>query len=354
VVLTSRWTWRTAARFYVRGEAFCPYRLAGSALSGPLRGDNEDERRAISQPNPLPPLLMSSTTTLGHFHFAFVNAEATGLIYAHGEVLPRLCIELKLRTPRERVKAEIHFLRLQVQYAGEVLAEGTSSGDFVDFYDRRVIVESPIGRRALEFVNERLVADRVDLTLLLSGWMRIHYDPEDGESLPVDLPADGWTFTTFGMNSTASIMLQVPRGEWFKQVIEPVGTIEYVLTEIPLLKGGVGVALEKSYKQLQEAERHWATGNDPSVFFHCKGAIEALPGWPQRIFDPLVDQTKAKYLDRLVHSAKNYFDHGRHIAQSGLQEGEFPVDHQEAQFALALTKVLLAEVGGALGARSWG
>jgi hypothetical protein len=265
---------------------------------------------------------MSAQTTLGHLHYAFVTVEPTGLIYTRGEVLPRLSIELKLRTPREKVQAEIHFLRMQVQYANEVLAEGTSAGEFVDFHDRRLIVEAPITRAALQFVNDRLVGDRVDLTLQLSGWMRI-----------------------------SALVLQVPRGEWFKRVIEPIGTMEYLLTEIPLLKGGVGAALEKSYKQLQEAERHWVTGNDPSVFFHCKGAIEALPGWPQQIFDALVDRTKAECLDKLVHSAKNYFDHGRHIAQSGSQEGEFPVDHREAEFALSLTKVLLAETGSVLGAR---
>ena len=294
---------------------------------------------------------MSAQTTLGHLHYAFVTVEPTGLIYARGEILPRLAIELKLRTPREKVQAEIHFLRMQVQYANEVLAEGTAAGEFVDFHDRRLIVEAPITRTALQFVNDRLVGDRVDLTLQLSGWMRIRYQPEEGEALPPGSPAtDDWIFTTFGVMSISALVLQVPRGEWFRRVIEPVGTHEYLLTEIPLLKGGVGASLEKSYKQLQEAERHWVTGNDPSVFFHCKGAIEALPGWPQQIFDSLVDRTKAEYLDKLVHSAKNYFDHGRHIAQSGIQEGEFPVDHREAEFALALTKVLLAEAAAVLGA----
>jgi hypothetical protein len=139
---------------------------------------------------------------------------------------------------------------------------------------------------------------------------RVRYEFEEGEAVsaevvPADLPAvNEWMFTTFGVMSMAALVLQVPRGEWFERVIEPIGSHEYLLTEIPLLKGGVGVQLAKSYRQLQEAERHWVTGNDPSVFFHCKGAIEALPGWPKQIFDSLVDRTKAEYLDKLVHSAK--------------------------------------------------
>lgn len=149
----------------------------------------------------------------------------------------------------------------------------------------------------------------------------------------------------------AEVSLQVPRSEWFKRILEPIGSHEYLLTEIPLLKGGVGALLQASYRQLTEAERHFADGNDASVFFHCKGAIEALPGWPKGIFESVVDQAKARRLDELVKSAKSYYDHGRHIAQEGGQQGDFPVNHREAQFALNMAKVLLAEAAAVLGAR---
>lgn len=295
---------------------------------------------------------MSSQTTFGHHHQAFINVEPAGRIYGSGHTMPRLAIELKLRAPNERVQAEIHFLKLQVRFQNEVLAEGTAAGEFVDFHDRRLIVEAPITRAALQFINERLVGERVELELHLSGWMRIRYELADGESPYLGQPGPGdWMFTTFGVMSISALALAVPRSDWFKNVLEPIGTHHYVLTEIPLLKGGLGAQFEKSVQQLQQAERQYALGNDPSVFLHCKGAIEALPGWPKNIFDPLADKTKAEYLDDLVLKAKNYLDHGRHVAQSGEQEGEFPVDHREAAFALSLTKILLSETAAVVGAR---
>lgn len=91
--------------------------------------------------------------------------------------------------------------------------------------------------------------------------------------------------------------------------------------------------------------RHWA----PAVFQYCKGMIEALPGWPKEIFSGMLDRSKAEHLDRLVLAAKHYLDHGRHVAQGGAQEGDFPVNHREALFALNMAKVLLAEISATMG-----
>jgi hypothetical protein len=292
--------------------------------------------------------MTSSQTTLGHNRSAFVVAEATDQIQAIGTVHPRILFELRLRTPNERVKAEIHHLRLQVKFAGEVLGEGTSAGDFVDSHDRRIRIEVPISRTALGFVGERLTSDRLDLTLSLQGWMRIRYEAVEGEPTYNEPPGEWW-FTTFGVMGMAEILLQIARGDWFKRVLEPLGSYEYLLTELPILKASPTTALLASRRQLQEAERHFAEGNDPAVFQHCKGMIEALPGWPKDIFSGMTDASKAKRLDAMVHAAKQYFDHGRHIAQDGAQEGDFPVNHREALFALNMAKVLLAEVAAVVG-----
>jgi len=143
----------------------------------------------------------SSTTTLGHDRSAFVIAEATEQIQAIGKVFPRVQFELRLRTPNERVQAEIHELRLRVKFANEVLGEGTSGGEYVDTNDRRMRIEVPIGRSALAFVNENMQADRLDLTLSLQGWMRIRREPWGDAGEP---PAE-WTFTSFGVMGMADI-----------------------------------------------------------------------------------------------------------------------------------------------------
>jgi len=310
----------------------------------------EDRARSSSfRPSSLSADMPSSSTTLGHHHNAFVMAEASDQVSATGAVTPRLLIELRLRTPRERVQAEIHYLRMQVKFNGELLGEGTGVGDYVDYQDRRMRIEVPVTRVALAFVNDRLVGDRLDLTLALQGWMKIRYETAPNEPA-YDPPPGEWFFTTFGVIGMAEISLQLPRSEWFKRILEPIGSHEYLLTEIPLLKGGADSSLRASCRQLAEAERHFAEGNDASVFFHCKGAIEALPGWPKEIFADIVDQSKATRLDDLVKSAKDYYDRGRHIAQVGSQQGDFPVNHREAGFALNMAKVLLAETAAVVGA----
>ncbi len=292
--------------------------------------------------------MTSSTTTLGHNRSAFVIVEATEQIQAIGQVFPRVQFELRLHTPNERVDAEIHHLRLQVKFANEVLGEGVCAGDYVDSNDRRIRIDVPVSRRALAFVNENLQADRLDLTLSLQGWMRIRYEEtkrDPGSSQP---PGE-WSFTTFGVMGMADIQLQIARGEWFKRVLEPLGSYEYVLTEVPVLKGHAGAALQRSLAHIREAERHFAEGHDPAVFQYCRATIEALPGWPKEIFAGMADTSKAGYLDELTLAAKRYYDHGRHLAKDGAQEGAFPVNHREALFAINTAKVLLAEIAAVLG-----
>ncbi len=286
----------------------------------------------------------SSTTTLGHDRSAFVIVEATEQIQAIGQVFPRVQFELRLRTPNERVQAEIHHLRLRIKFANEVLGDGTSGGEYVDTNDRRMHIEVPISRSALAFVNENLQADRLDLTLSLQGWMRIRHEPQGDTG---ERPAD-WTFTSFGVMGMADINLQLARGEWFKRVLEPLGSYEYVLTEVPILKGTASAGLQRSLAHIREAERHFAEGNDPAVFQYCRAMIEALPGWPKEIFAGIAEANKRERLNELTLSAKRYYDHGRHLAKEGAQEGDFPVNHREALFAISMAKVLLAEIAAVI------
>ena len=293
--------------------------------------------------------MSSSQTTLGD-NRTFVLVEATDSVQGLGSVLPRVQFELRLRACSEKVQAEIHYLRLRVTFGNEMLGEGTSSGDYIGAYDNRLRIEVPMTRTALWHLTEHLQADRLDLTLSLQGWMRLKYEVEEGQP-GYNQPPGKWWFHAFGGNGRgmAEIRLQIARSDWFKRVLEPLGSHEYLLSEVPLLKGGAGVFLQKSLGHIKEAERHFAEGNDPAVFQYCKGVIEALPGWPKEIFSALVDQNKAKRLDDMVLAAKQYYDHGRHIAQNGAQEGDFPVNHREALFALNMAKVLLAETAAALG-----
>jgi len=77
--------------------------------------------------------------------------------------------------------------------------------------------------------------------------------------------------------------------------------------------------------------------------------IEALPGWPTEIFAGVPDANKGVRLNDQTLAAKRYYDHGRHLATEGAQEGDFPVNHREALFAINMAKVLLAEIAAVIG-----
>jgi len=292
---------------------------------------------------------MSAKINLGHGRFAFVLVEATENVQGLGVVYPRVRFELRLHTNRDyETNAEIHYLRLRVKFQGEVLGEGIAHGNFFDVHDRTLHVEVPMGRAALEFVNENLQGDRVDLTLSLEGWMRTKYEVDD-DNAAYDPPPGEWSFGTFGENETANINFQIARSEWFKRVLEPLGSYEYLLTEVPLLKAQLVGSLQPALRQLKEAERYFAQGDDAAVFFYCRGMLEAIPGAPKQIFKGMIDSKKAERLDELALAAKKYYDGGRHVATDGEQEGDFAVNHREALFALNLAKVLLAEISAAIG-----
>jgi hypothetical protein len=293
--------------------------------------------------------MTSSQITIGNNRFAFIHVEATDSIQAFGQVFPRVQFELRMRTNSDKVQAELHYLRLRLTFANELLGEGTSHGEHVGPYDHRIRIEVPVTRAALGFVSEKLQADRLDLTLSLQGWARMKYETEDGQAVFNEPPGEWWFHAFGGNHAAADLSLQIARGDWFKRVLEPLGSFDYLLTEVPLLRGLSSASLQKSLGHIKEAERHYTEGNDPAVFQYCKGMVEALPGWPKEIFSGMVDQSKAKRLDEMVLAAKQYYDHGRHVARDGEHDGDFPVDHREALFAINMAKVLLGEIAAAIG-----
>jgi hypothetical protein len=56
------------------------------------------------------------------------------------------------------------------------------------------------------------------------------------------------------------------------------------------------------------------------------------------------DDEKRKALDALIQKTKAFLDSGRHVSkQAGsAQQGWFPVDHRDAEFARALARILVA------------
>ena len=56
----------------------------------------------------------------------------------------------------------------------------------------------------------------------------------------------------------------------------------------------------------------------------------------------LPDGSKRSQLDHLFKEAGQFFHAGRHVSQSGPNQGTFDVSHADTEFALVLAKTLFA------------
>jgi len=267
-------------------------------------------------------------------------------VAGRGQVVPRLSFQMRARTPREHMQVELHLLRAELAVGGECLGYGFLTGIPLSHGERPIALEIPISRPALDYLERVSPAERVDLELRLTGWLRGRDDNEDSHRFVGDPEPGEWVFQHFGEARQTLLPFEVARSDWFTHVLQPIGTVEYISTEISLPSGDP--ALRAAVNQIQEAERAYASGNDPSVFLHCRAAIDALPGAKQDIFTSLSNKDEARLLDDLMRQAGQYFHHGRHLAVEGEQQGSFPVDHNDARFALNLTKLLIAHTSHVL------
>ncbi len=269
-----------------------------------------------------------------------------GDVNAGGTLAPRLRVHLFARTQGERRRAEIHLLKTTLRYGVESIADAFLTGISLNGTERSLTLEFPLDREVIQHVADTASGDSVELSLDFSGWARVHRVPTEGDPAPfLEEPTPGeWGFITLGEGQQAALPVRVPRSDWYTRVMEPVGTLSYLVTEIPFPKGDAGHAFLKPLNHLRAAERSFAIGDDPSVFLHCRAAVEALPGYPTRILEPLANRNEATKLDALLKKAGAYLHVGRHPADDGDRQGEFPVDHGDAGFALSLTRLLLSHV----------
>jgi hypothetical protein len=200
-------------------------------------------------------------------------------------------------------------------------------------YDSTYDVEIAVTRQALAFLNEHLTGNALDLVVQFSGWMRVHGIALDGS------PVDHWE--TVGTGRNAWVSLQVARSDWYTRVLEPIGIGKFVAFEMPI-PSVEAQEFQQALVHLAEAERQYVTGSDPGVFSSCRAALDALPGAKKRIYDVVDDERKRTEIDDLARQIGEYLHTGRHVAEDGAQKGEFPVDHRDAEFALATTRMLVA------------
>ena len=286
--------------------------------------------------------MMMSSTLLSDGITSWVKL-ALSHVSAQGQVLPRLVVSLEASATRERIEAEIHHLTGELFHDRELLGKGALPPAVVSSFGTQLTLEVPVARDALHFVQQTLRGDAVDLRLEFTGLLRVRHDLPQGEQYRPSSPPQGeWGFVAIGQGRHAELRFQISRSDWFKRVLEPTGVNDYLLAEIRIPKAHRGQGWRNALDHLHDAERHFIIGNDAEVFFKCRAALEALPGAPKRTFDFIGNATKRQRIDELAKQFVDYLHTGRHVERSPGEQGKFPVDRRDAEFALALTKVMLA------------
>jgi len=269
-----------------------------------------------------------------------------GTVHGRGHVVPRLVFTMTARTLRENVTVQLHLMRAELIVGGERLGHDILTGEYLSPGDTQLTVEVPVDRPALEYLDQMAHDSQIDANLRLTGWLRAQ-DRNTDRTTYASTPQPGeWVFERFGQSGQNELQFRVARSDWFTQVLEPLGTVEYLCTEIAVPRGDS--PLRQSANHLQEAERAFRQGDDAQVFLKCRGALDALPGAPKSIFARLEYKRERDTLDELLRAAGNYFHLGRHTADEGPQEGDFPVDHADAAFALNVAKLLIAQTARVL------
>lgn len=286
-----------------------------------------------------------ATAVLGDGNLGWVTVEPVS-IFGSGTVVPRLRCTLRARTVRDSMDAQLQLMRGRLFFEQELLGEGTETGAYVGSSGTQLTIDIPVSRAALDYVTANIEGPAFNLRLELAGWMRVRR--HQNSPVVADPPVGEWGYEGFGHSSLAHLVLDIPRSDWFSRVLGPISSTDYVMLEFALPRGA-GTSISSAITQLREAERAHAAGDDAAVFLRCKGAIEALPGHPKQIFQHVANQTKAKRVDAILLELSNYLNGGRHVAKEGTQQGDFPVDHRDAAYALALTKLLIAQTGTLLG-----
>lgn len=271
----------------------------------------------------------------------WVTVEASGIVTARGLLAPRLVIPLRFATPSERIEAELRTVRLQVIYDGEVIGETLVIGEPVLRGGTQYHCEVPVTHAALEHITSQLTsAASVTLELHWDGQLAVTWHCNEQDQWMLGDPEPGVT-TLLKLEAGTAQSLHIARSDWFTHVLTPTRHEDYLFLEVAVPRGAAAAGWTNAYAGLREAEKSYALGDDAGVFLHVRGCLDALPGAKQHILDGLAEPRRGE-LDKLTKAIGNYFNSGRHVDTEGPAAGTFPVDHQDAGFAIHLMKTLLS------------
>jgi hypothetical protein len=156
-----------------------------------------------------------------------------------------------------------------------------------------------------------------------------------------------WEFVTIGGdNSVERLEIRVARSDWYEQVVESLNLGSYLIATLALPDPANVPLWSAALGHLASARQSLTVRDSPAVFGYCRAAIDALPGDKKAIFNTMPEGKKREEIDKLARAIGQYVHSGRHVVPNsgGNQAGEFPVNQQDAAFAMNLTTLLLSRI----------
>jgi len=272
---------------------------------------------------------------------SWLDVEATSLNVL-GRLAPRFKLILTMRTPTERIKTVLKVVQVDLLWNNELLGSGIILEEAFSQFDSPRAVEIPTTRRFIQEVTDR-TGPQPDIAFQVrfNGSAEVTWQPGENDQRFVGDPDPGEPKTiqvTAGQNT---MHFSIPRSDWFSRVVAGLGEVDYLPLELFVPRSPAGDSWRQSIGHLDSAEKAYALGDDPSVFVHLRGALDALPGAKQHIFDSLPEPKRTE-VDKLATALGQFLHKGRHVSGQGADQGTFPVDHIDAGFALNMMKVLLS------------
>jgi hypothetical protein len=252
-----------------------------------------------------------------------------------GTVTPRLEFSGNVRTLQADAKATVLWLEARLLLGTELLGSGamTQAGLTIVPTEMPVSFQIHLSHAAITFIERQFRSPRLALTLQFAGML---WFEDGGANTP--------TPRFWGPEPSATdLLFPVPRSDWVSLVLEPLGTAGWVLLDFEMPEIPEVSAWRKAVAHVNDAERAYRLGQDPAVFSACAAAFESL-GDPKALVATVDDSVKRARLDELVRQLHQFLHSGRHVSNDAASPsiGQFPVDHQDAMAALAMTKVLVS------------
>ena len=263
-------------------------------------------------------------------------------VRAEGPVAPRLVLNFDCRPKLPFTHVRLTQLKSDVRFDMQLLGAASLREVVEDVLNHgtRVTLEAPISRDALDYVDAHLRARQFDLMLEFRGSLQATTAAPTPSGA---VNTDEWSehHVRSGQNT-----VRIGRDDWITGVLEPLGAPAHAFLDLPLPQPPDSERWQMALQHLAHAERLYREGNDAEVLQRCYAVFDSLDGAPKNIFDSLsaTDPEKREKVDRALLAFRNYLQSGRHVSTSGDSDGQFPVDHRDASFALSQAKLWLGYV----------